>query len=102
MKIKKGDTVKIISGKDRSKTGKVVRVLVEANKVVVDGMNIKKKHARPKKQGQKGQIVQMSAPISASSVMLICPTCKKPSRLGARIAGGKKVRICKKCKGDVA
>lgn len=101
MKIKKGDTVKIIAGKDRGKTGKVTHVFPEERKIVVENVNIKKKHSRPKKQGQKGQIIQMPMPIDVSSIMLICPRCSKPTRIAQKIIGEKKFRICKKCGGQL-
>jgi large subunit ribosomal protein L24 len=97
MKLKKGDTVKIISGKDRGKTGKITHALIEKNKIVVEGINIRKKHMRPKKQGQKGQTIQMPMPIDVSNVMIVCPACSKITRIGAKTAGNKKVRVCKKC-----
>jgi len=97
MKIKKGDQVLIISGKDRGRKGKVLEVLSKENRVVVEGINIKKKHVRPKRSGEKGQIVQLPGPIHASNVKLICKNCGKPTRLGFKIEAGKKIRICKKC-----
>lgn len=97
MKIKKGDSVMIISGKDRGKSGKVLRVFPKENKIVIEGVNIKRKHARSKRQGQKGQIIQKPAPIDASNAMLICSTCNKPRRAGYKIFENKKTRICKKC-----
>lgn len=97
MKIKKGDTVLIISGKDRGKTGKVLNVLPKKNKVVVEGVNLRKKNVRPKRSGEKGQIIQMTAPLNDSNVMVICGKCGKASRMGYKINGDKKYRICKKC-----
>lgn len=97
MKIKKGDTVLIISGKDRGRRGKVLDVFPKEGKVVVEGMNIKKRHVRPKKSGEKGQIAEISAPFSVSNVKLICSQCGKPTRVGYKITEGKKYRICKKC-----
>lgn len=98
MKIKKGDKIIVISGKDKGKTGKVVNVLSDILKIIVEGINIKKKHMRPKKEGQKGQIIQMAAPISVSNVKLICTKCEKPVRVGYKFLENKnKVRICKKC-----
>jgi len=82
MKIKKGDTVLIISGKDRGKTGKVLDVFPEQDRLVVEGANIRKRHMKPKKSGEKGQIVEKPAPFSASNVKLICPKCGKPARIG--------------------
>lgn len=97
MKIKKGDTVKIISGKDRGKSGKITVVLSENNRVVVEGVNMRKKHTRPKRQGQKGQIVQMPMPVHVSNAMLICSSCNKTTRISVKKTGNKKTRICKKC-----
>lgn len=101
MKIKNGDTVLIISGKDRGKKRKVIKVLPEENRIVVEGANLKKKHTRPKKQGEKGQIVEIAAPFDASNVKLICPRCKKATRVGYRVAEGGKFRICKKCQQEI-
>ncbi|MEK9184005.1 MAG: 50S ribosomal protein L24 [Patescibacteria group bacterium] len=101
MNIKKGDTVKIISGKDRGKGGKVTFAFPKEGKIVVEGLNIKKKHSRPKKQGQKGQIIQISTPFSVSSAMLVCPSCKKTTRIGKKMAGSKKFRVCKKCGAEI-
>jgi large subunit ribosomal protein L24 len=100
MKTKKDDTVKIISGKDRGKTGKVTHVFPKDNKVVVEGVNIRKKHVRPKKMGQKGQTIQMPMPIHSSNTMVVCPDCKKPTRIGGKSVGVKKMRVCIKCKGE--
>ncbi|OHA16145.1 MAG: 50S ribosomal protein L24 [Candidatus Tagabacteria bacterium RIFCSPLOWO2_01_FULL_42_9] len=107
MKIKKNDNVMVISGKDRGKSGKVIRIFPKSNSLVVEGINIRKKHSRSKKQGQKGQIIQKPMPLNASNVMLICPACNKPRRAGYKIfsaeggsaSGGenKKIRVCKKC-----
>ena len=101
MNIKKNDTVKIISGKDKGKTGKVTHVLVGEGKIVVEGVNIHKKHSKPKRQGQKGQIIQMPKPINASTAMVICAACNKPARLGRKTVGAKKFRVCKKCKAEM-
>ncbi len=98
MKIKKGDQVKILSGKDRGKKGKILQILPSLDKVVVEGANLLTKHARAKRQGQKGERVKFSAPLHISNVMLICPKCNKPTRLGFKKVENKKVRICKKCK----
>ncbi len=97
MKIKKGDKVKIISGKDSGKEGKVLRVLRDVNKVVVDGLNIVKKHIRPRKDGEKGERVEVPAPLDVSNVMLVCPHCSKTTRVGYIIKDGVKSRACKKC-----
>lgn len=99
MKIKKGDKVKIISGKDRGKEGKILQVLRDKNKVVVEGLNLLIKHVRPRRAGEKGQRIQFPAPLDISNVMLICPKCNKQIRVGYKILeNNKKVRVCKKCK----
>lgn len=98
MNIKKNDTVKIISGKDRGKTGKVVQTFSDINKVVVEKMNKKYKHLRPKREGEKGQRIEFDAPMDASNVMLICKKCGKPARVGFKFSGKNKYRVCKKCK----
>jgi large subunit ribosomal protein L24 len=97
MKIKKGDQVKILSGKDRGKQGKVLRVMPKEDKVVVENINIRKKHVRPRREGEKGQIVEIPAPLHISNVALICTKCGKPTRTGFRFEENKKVRYCKKC-----
>lgn len=97
MKIKKGDTVLIISGKDRGKRGKILDVFPKEERAVVEGANIRKKHVRPKKSGEKGQIVETPAPIAVSNLKLICPKCGKPTKPGYKIVENKKYRICKKC-----
>jgi len=101
MKIKKGDQVLIITGKDRGRTGKVIKALPKERKVIVEGLNIKKKHVRPRREGEKGKIVEIPGPIDVSNVKLICPKCKKPCRVGYKFVGEKKVRICKKCKAEI-
>ncbi|MFH1643110.1 MAG: 50S ribosomal protein L24 [Patescibacteria group bacterium] len=97
MKIKKNDTVLIISGKYSKKTGKVLRVFPKEEKVLVEGINLKKKHQKPKRSGDKGEIITIPAPMQVSNVKLICPKCAKAVRVGYRTEGGKKYRICKKC-----
>lgn len=97
MRIKKDDNVIVLSGKDKGKTGKVLQVLPREEKVVVQHVNIRTMHARPKKQGEKGQIVKSESPVYASTVMLVCPKCAKPARIGARVDEKNKVRVCKKC-----
>lgn len=102
MKIKKGDKVKVISGKDNGKMGKVISVLRDKDKVVVEKVNIVKKHK--KKTGDQkdpGGIISFEAPINISNVMLVCSSCNKPTRLGFTIKDKKKKRICKKCNGSL-
>jgi len=99
MKIKKNDNVKIICGKDRGRKGKVIRVLPRENKVIVEGLNLKIKHMRPRKEGEKGQRIQFPAPLNISNAMFICPKCGKSTRIEYKVLDSKKkVRICKKCK----
>jgi large subunit ribosomal protein L24 len=97
MNIKKGDQVKIMNGKDRGKTGSVIRVIGKEGKIVIEGVSQYKKRSRPKKQGQKGETVLVSSPVYASKVMIVCKNCKNPTRVGFRLSSGQKSRYCKKC-----
>ncbi len=98
LKVKKGDTVLVLVGKDRGKTGKVLAAIPAKNRVLVEGRNIVKKHVRPKKAGEKGQRVEVPAPMPVSRVMVICPSCGKATRVGIqRKRGEQRQRICKKC-----
>ena len=97
MHIKTGDKVKVLSGKNRGKTGKVIQVFKAEGKVVVENINKIKKHIRSRKQGEKGQVIELSGPLTVSKVMLVCPRCGKPTRVGAKIDGDKKFRVCVKC-----
>ncbi|AIY86880.1 MULTISPECIES: 50S ribosomal protein L24 [unclassified Thermotoga] len=98
MRIKKGDLVEVISGKDRGKRGKVLRVIPKENKVIVENVNMVKRHQRPIPQLREGGIIEREAPIYASKVMVVCPACDKRTRVGYRFTeDGKKVRYCKKC-----
>ena len=97
MKIRKGDKVKMLSGKDRNKTGKVTFVFPAAERLVVEGLNLIKKHQRARQQGQKGQIISKERAVAVASVQLICPSCAKPARIGHRLEGDKKIRYCKQC-----
>jgi large subunit ribosomal protein L24 len=102
MKLQKGDQVLIIKGKDKGRKGKILRGFPKESKVLVEGINIKKKHQKPKKEGEKGQVVEIATPLFLSNVKLICPKCKKPTRIGYRIKNNKaKQRICKKCKEEL-
>jgi len=102
LRIKKGDIVKVISGNDKGKTGKVIKVFPGLGKIMVEGVGIRKKHVRPKRQGQKGEVVRMPAPFSVSRVMTLCPKCGKLVRLGCAINGpGQKIRVCRKCGGEI-
>jgi len=97
MKIKRGDIVKVIKGKDRGKTGKVLKVFPKKNKVLVEGVNIFKKHIKPRRQGEKGEIVEVTRPMSIANVMLVCSQCNKAIRVGFRFKDKEKVRYCRKC-----
>jgi len=101
MKIKKDDTVLIISGKDRGRKGKVLEVFPFKEKVSVEGMNLVKKHRRPRNEREKGQVVELPRPISVSNVKLICPKCSKATRVGRKVVDRKKYRVCKKCKQEL-
>jgi len=116
MKIKKNDQVLIISGKDRGRKGKVLEAFPKESRILVERVNLRKKHQRPKKMGEKGQIVEMPTPIHISNVKLICPKCGKATKIGYKMIKSKipesqkhamhqnkvsgtmsKVKVCKKC-----
>ncbi|OGM95952.1 MAG: 50S ribosomal protein L24 [Candidatus Yanofskybacteria bacterium RIFCSPHIGHO2_02_FULL_38_22b] len=101
MKLKSGDNVIMLGGKDKGKKGKVIHVFIDNDKIVVEGLNLIKKHLRARKQGQKGQIVSKERAVSVSSVAMVCKSCGKQTRLGFKVDGENKVRICKKCKSEV-
>ncbi len=99
-KIKKGDTVQILLGKDRGKNGNVERVLIKDKKLVVGGLNTYKRHVR-RYQEIEGGVIDITKPVDISNVALVCPTCKKATRVGFVVdKDGKKMRVCKKCKGE--
>ncbi len=97
MFIKKGDTVKVLSGNDKGKTGEVLEVIPKTQKIVVKGVNVRKKHVKPKKQGEEGGIISLECAIHSSKVNLVCPKCGKTTRVGYVIDKDNKVRVCKKC-----
>ena len=101
--IRKNDSVLVTTGKDRGKRGRVLRVVPEKNRLIVEGVNIIKRHTKANPQrGVKGGLVEREAPLHASNVQLVCPECGKPTRLGKKILGdGRKVRVCRKCEGVV-
>lgn len=101
MKLRKGDNVIMLNGKDKGKSGKVSMVIPDIDRVVVEGLNLIKKNVRAKKQGQKGQIISKERAVSASSVALVCKSCGKMTRIGFKFNGDIKMRICKKCKSEV-
>lgn len=96
--VKTGDTVKILTGKDNGKTGKVLAVSPKEGKVIVEGLNLVTKHVKPRRQGEAGGIVKAEAALYACKVQLVCPKCDKGTRVGHKIdEDGNKVRICKHC-----
>ncbi|MBQ8844432.1 MAG: 50S ribosomal protein L24 [Clostridia bacterium] len=101
MTIKKDDTVVVIAGKDKGKTGKVLSVSPSTHKVLVDGVNIVFKHKKARSQQEQSSIIKKSAPIDASNVMVVCPICGKATRVAHSVIEGKKVRVCKKCTGSL-
>ncbi len=101
MKIKKGDTVLIIAGKYKGKKGKVLEAFPKEGEISVEGANLVKKHRRAKSEREKGQVVELPKPFDVSNVKLICPKCSKAIRVGYKVAGKNKYRICKKCNQEI-
>ena len=97
MNVKKGDTVVVLSGKDRGKQGKVLGTVPADGKVVVEGINMVTCHVKPRKQGETGGIVKREAALAACKVQVVCPKCGKGTRVAYKVTDGKKVRVCKKC-----
>ena len=97
LKIKKGDMVQIIAGREKGKTGKVLQVLKEKNSIVVEKLNLVKRHTKPTQSNPQGGISEKESPLNYSNVLLLCPKCNKGVRVGAKVSGGKKTRVCKKC-----
>ncbi|MBQ4427373.1 MAG: 50S ribosomal protein L24 [Oscillospiraceae bacterium] len=97
MNIKTNDTVKVLSGKDKGKQGKILSADPKSMKVVVEGVNVAKKHQKARKQGEESGIISVETPIYASKVQLVCPKCGKATRVAHTVVDGKKVRTCKKC-----
>ncbi|MGD0352884.1 MAG: 50S ribosomal protein L24 [Dehalococcoidia bacterium] len=98
MKIRKNDTVLVIAGKDRGKKGKVRKALPRKDKVIVEGVNMIKRHSRAKGQARQAGIIELEAPLDISNVMLICNKCNKPARVGFRfLSDGRKARVCRSC-----
>lgn len=98
MRLKKGDKVKIIAGKDLGKVAKVERVYSKQKKVLIEGVNLFKKHIKKSEKIPQGGVVEVPRPLDISNVLLICPKCQKATRVGLRFEKGKKYRVCKKCK----
>lgn len=97
MRIHKGDNVKIMVGKDKGKSGKVLKVFPQKSKILIEGLNLYKKHVKPKTQEEKGQVVSVPRPIDVSNVMLVCSACGRAVRVGYRVEEKNKSRICKNC-----
>jgi len=97
LKIKKGDTVQVITGKDRGRSGKVLATVPATGKVIIEGINIATKHVKPRNAQQQGGIIKQELPLAACKVMVVCPKCHKPTRIKTNVADGKKTRVCKHC-----
>ena len=97
MRIKKGDTVKILSGNDKGKQGEVLEVIPKSEKILVKGVNIRKKHVKPRKQGEEGGIISAECVIHSSKANVVCPKCNKATKIGYTVEKDEKVRVCKKC-----
>jgi len=100
LKFKVGDTIKIVSGKDKGREGKIEKIFVKAEKALVPDVNIYKKHVKGS-QGQKGGIYDIPRPLSFAKIALVCPKCKKPTRVGLKKLEKEKVRVCKKCQKEI-
>jgi len=100
--IRRNDNVVVTAGRDRGKQGRVLKVVPDRNRVVVEGVNVIKRHTRPNPQRNiKGGIIEREASLNASNVQLVCPACGKPTRIGHSTQGDRKVRVCRKCEGVV-
>ena len=97
MKVKKGDNILVVAGKDKGRTGKIIKAFPKEMQVLVEGINLKKKHVRPKREGEKGQVISMPLPFDVSNIKMICPKCGKATRVGYKVENDQKSRICKKC-----
>ncbi len=97
MRIKKGDNVQVLSGNDKGKTGEVLEVMPKDEKIIVKGVNVRKKHVKPRKQGEEGGIISVECAIPVAKVNVVCPKCNKATKVGYSIEEDKKTRVCKKC-----
>ena len=97
MRIRKGDTVKVLSGNDKNKTGEVLEIIPKTNKIVVKGVNIRKKHVKARRQGEESGIISVECAIHSAKVNVVCPKCGKATKIGYSEEKGEKVRVCKKC-----
>jgi large subunit ribosomal protein L24 len=102
MRVKKGDTVEVLSGKNRGKRGQVMRSFPEKGTVIVDGANMAKRHTKPRGATMQGGIIDKDMPLPASAVAIVCAACGRPSRIGYRVdEAGRKLRFCKRCDSDL-
>ena len=101
MKIRKGDNVKVLSGNDKGKTGEVLEVIPGTEKIIVKGINVRKKHVKARKQGEESGIIPVECAIHSSKVNVVCPKCGKATRIGYEIEKDQKVRVCKKCNAKI-
>lgn len=101
MKLKKGDNVKVKTGKDKGKSGKIEKVFPKTGKILISNVNLFKRHLKARSQSQPSEIVTLTKPLSEENVILICPKCNKPTRVGYKIEKGNKSRVCKKCKSEI-
>lgn len=97
MKIKKGDTVKVLSGNDKGKIGEVVQVIPKKEKLIVKDVNVRKKHVKPRKKGEEGGIIDVECAIPSCKVNIVCPKCNMATKIGYSIEKNEKIRVCKKC-----
>lgn len=97
LNVKKNDTVRVLSGRDKGKEGKIIESLPKKGKVVVEGVNKVKRHTKPNQKFPNGGIITKETPIAVCKVMLVCPACSKATRVGHKSVNGKNVRVCKKC-----
>ena len=97
MRIKKGDTVKVLSGNDKGKTGEVLQIIPKKDKIIVKDVNVRRKHVKARKQGEEAGILSVECAIPSAKVNVVCPKCGKATRVGYSVEKDKKVRICKKC-----
>jgi len=101
MKLRKGDKVIITAGKDKGREGKIERLFPKEKKLIVPGVNIFKKHLKRRDEKNPGGIIGITKPLPLSRVALVCPKCGQPTRVGYKIVGKEKLRICRKCKGEI-
>ena len=101
MKLKKGDEVKVVRGKDKGKTGKIEKVFPKMDKIIIPNVNLYKRHLKARSQNQPSEIITLTKPLSISNVKLVCPKCHLPTRVGYKIDDKSKTRICRKCNQEI-